>query len=229
VEERDDIVLSRQFVLPKLAAKGILEETKVPRAMLETPITPGSSSGSGKGGETEEAAGHGQDFFGGKESIGSILQKQRENESALSDAVVPAIESATGKSVNSTTSVATTTPGTRKTTHSVSLPVTTSIPKRPLIQEISSSSSSSSNESVPRLSYKIRSPKLYEVYGCSEEFAQSASVVYLPHTHALLLKSKFAPSEPFIIPVAEAAVPGAIRAAYSKTSGVLRILVTPRS
>lgn len=227
MEERDDIVLSRQFVLPKLAARGALEETKVPRAMLENPIAPGTGDSS-TGGEPEDAAGSGQDFFSGKESIASILQKQRENESALTDAVIPAIESATGKSVNSAAAVAateaTTASGTNKTTNSVDLSVTAATPKRPLIQEISSS-----DEPVSHLGYNTLAPNLYQVNGCSEEFAHDSSVVYVPQAHALVLTSKSVPSEPFTIPLEAAEVPREIRTAYSKTSGVLRILVTPRS
>lgn len=227
VEERDDIVLSRQFVLPKLAARGALEETKVPRAMLENPIAPGTGDSS-TGGKPEDAAGSGQDFFSGKESIASILQKQRENESALTDAVIPAIESATGKSVNSAAAVAateaTTASGTNKTTNSVDLSVAAATPKRPLIQEISSS-----DEPVSHLGYNTLAPNLYQVNGCSEEFAHDASVVYVPQAHALVLTSKSVPSEPFTIPLEAAEVPREIRTAYSKTSGVLRILVTPRS
>lgn len=210
VEERDDIVLSRQFVLPKLAAKGTLEETKVPRAMLENPIV--ASSGNGQETNRNEGSGQDQDLFGSSKGIASILQQQQDQELALTEAVIPAIESATRKAISPAGTVS-------------SSPVPTSDlkPKKLLIQEIGSS-----NETAPVLSYKKLSECLYEVYGCSEEFAEGASVSYLPKTHALLLKSSAA-FDTLTVNIAVAAVPGAIRALYNKKIGALRILVTPRS
>lgn len=66
VEEREDIVLSRQFALPKLTAKGHLEETKVPKAMLAQ--QPPAS--------VKEEEGTGDDFFSNKTTISNILQQQ---------------------------------------------------------------------------------------------------------------------------------------------------------
>lgn len=82
VEQREDIVLSRQFALPKLTAKGKLLETKVPKEMFEKPATLP---------KTDEVVPLQQPgFFSGQQSIGSLIEQQRnEDISGSGDAVLP--------------------------------------------------------------------------------------------------------------------------------------------
>lgn len=69
VEAQASLLLSRQFVLPKLSAKGKLDETRVPRAMLENPAVTSD--------EEEYPASAAQSFFEA-ESVAGVLARERE-------------------------------------------------------------------------------------------------------------------------------------------------------
>lgn len=81
--------MSRQFVLPKLTAKGQLLETKVPRAMFDKPATSEQ--------ESQYESGEPQEFFGGKQSIGSILQQRKEQQAKVEE-MMPELVSSNAES-----------------------------------------------------------------------------------------------------------------------------------
>lgn len=162
VEEREDIVLSRQFTLPKMTAKGQLEQTRVPKAMFNQPTT-----------ITENT------------DISSILEN---------DQIMPDL-------------------------HLTPPPPPSSA--KPLIQEISSSSTSFTFKIEPH----SKSPfSLFNIFGCSQNYVDSASVSYLPWSHQVFLQSSSS-SDTLYLTIPENLIPKKVHAFYVDALECLRIVI----
>lgn len=176
VEAREDLVLSRQFNLPKLRAKGELEETKVPKAMLDKPAQEKSD-------EQKPV-----DFFAKSSSISSILHEQEDQQRQVEE-IMPQLVSTEQK------------------------------PKKVLIQEI--------NRPQP-LTYKVESGSgrfsTFNVFGCSQDYAQNATVSYTPWSHQITLKSSFS-TESLQLEIPESFIPKSLEAVYSDAPSCLRIVI----